>query len=136
MNIKQLRKDKHLTQQALADMLGVTTRTISAWENGQPIPNGKLGMLHIIADGGDTTIHGDNNTSIHGGSNNRVEASNKLIEEVAAQRKLTEKALEEVAAQRKLAEMAMAEMAEQRKLTSNSQMQLNALLDIVKSHSK
>ena len=119
MNIKQLRKDKHLTQQALADLVGVTTRTISAWENGQPIPDGKVGMLRFLADGGDTTIHGDNNTSINGGSNNRVEASNKLIDEVAAQRQLTDKALDEV--------------AEQRKLVASSQSQINRLLGIIES---
>ncbi|MBF0778328.1 helix-turn-helix transcriptional regulator [Streptococcus cuniculi] len=33
--LKELRKEKGLTQQGLADIVGVTKRTIIAWENGE-----------------------------------------------------------------------------------------------------
>lgn len=32
--IAQCRKEKHLTQRQLAQMLGVTDRAVSKWENG------------------------------------------------------------------------------------------------------
>ena len=38
-NLKSLRLAKGYTQKALADMLGVDQRTISAWENGVAEPN-------------------------------------------------------------------------------------------------
>ncbi len=37
--IKDLRKEKELTQQDLADMLGVTNRAVSKWENGLSLPD-------------------------------------------------------------------------------------------------
>lgn len=38
-NIKNYRKYKNLTQQQLADCLGVTHQTISTWESGRSMPN-------------------------------------------------------------------------------------------------
>lgn len=35
MNLKDIRKDLDLTQQKLADMLGVDIRTVRRWENGE-----------------------------------------------------------------------------------------------------
>ena len=32
--LKQYRRDKNLTQQELADMLGVSNKTVSRWESG------------------------------------------------------------------------------------------------------
>ena len=37
--IKQLRKEKNLTQKQLADMLGVTYQAVSKWERGLNIPD-------------------------------------------------------------------------------------------------
>ena len=36
--IRKLRKDKNLTQQELADKLGVSDKTISKWETGLSFP--------------------------------------------------------------------------------------------------
>ena len=33
--IKEMRKQKHMTQLQLADHLGVTDKTVSKWENGK-----------------------------------------------------------------------------------------------------
>ena len=40
--IAELRKEKGLTQQELADKLGVTDRAISHWENGRRLPDYSL----------------------------------------------------------------------------------------------
>lgn len=37
--LKELRKEKQLTQEQLAEMLGVTNRSISRWENGINMPD-------------------------------------------------------------------------------------------------
>ena len=47
-NIKKLRISKALTQKQLADVLGVTKTTVSNWETGSVIPNGKA--LSALAD--------------------------------------------------------------------------------------
>lgn len=44
--IAQLRKEKHLTQQALGEKLGVTNKTISRWENGVYMPD--IEMLQLL----------------------------------------------------------------------------------------
>ncbi|WP_417094158.1 helix-turn-helix transcriptional regulator [Intestinimonas timonensis] len=35
--LKQYRRDKNLTQQELADMLGVSNKTVSRWESGDSL---------------------------------------------------------------------------------------------------
>ena len=40
--IAELRKEKKLTQQDLADKLGVTDRAVSHWENGRRLPDYSL----------------------------------------------------------------------------------------------
>ena len=37
--ILKLRKEKNMTQQELADKIGVTDRAISKWENGRGMPD-------------------------------------------------------------------------------------------------
>ena len=43
-----LRKSKGLTQQEVADALGVSNKTVSSWETGASCPD--IGMLHAIAE--------------------------------------------------------------------------------------
>jgi len=39
MNIKYLRNKQGLTQEALAEMLGVTRQTVAKWESGESLPD-------------------------------------------------------------------------------------------------
>ena len=45
--IAELRKEKNMTQQELADRLGITDRAVSNWENGRRLPD--LSMITILA---------------------------------------------------------------------------------------
>lgn len=46
--ILELRREKNMTQQELADKLGVTDRAISHWENGRRLPD--YSLLPILCD--------------------------------------------------------------------------------------
>ena len=45
--ISELRKEKSMTQDQLAEKLGVTDKSISRWENGKTMPD--LSMLTILS---------------------------------------------------------------------------------------
>ena len=46
--LKELRKEKELTQEQLAENFGVSSRSVSRWENGNTMP--ELGILVELAD--------------------------------------------------------------------------------------
>ena len=46
--IKQIRKDNNLTQEALANILGVTYQAVSKWENNKNIPD--IGIIKLICE--------------------------------------------------------------------------------------
>ena len=48
-NLKESRKEKNLSQQQLADMVGVSRNTISSIEIGQFAPSAKLALIICIA---------------------------------------------------------------------------------------
>lgn len=43
--LRELRSEKHMTQEQLAEILGVTNRSISRWENGVNMPDFDLGIV-------------------------------------------------------------------------------------------
>lgn len=47
--LKEIRKEKDLSQQSLADMVGVSRNTISSIETGQFNPTAKLALILSIA---------------------------------------------------------------------------------------
>ncbi len=53
-NIKKLRKQRDLTQEGLADLLGITYQAVSKWERGESYPD--ITLLPVIADYFDTSI--------------------------------------------------------------------------------
>lgn len=52
--LKELRKEKNLTQEKLAEQLNVSSRTVSRWETGSNMPD--IGMLIEIAEFYDVSI--------------------------------------------------------------------------------
>ncbi len=52
--LKELRKEKNITQEALAEVLNVSGRTISRWETGNNMPD--IGLLVELADYYEVTI--------------------------------------------------------------------------------
>lgn len=52
--IQELRKENDMTQEELAQELGVTGKSISRWENGKTMPD--ISLLNILADKLNTTI--------------------------------------------------------------------------------
>lgn len=44
-SVKELRKDLGATQKTFGDVLGVSTRTVEAWEIGRSFPNGSAARL-------------------------------------------------------------------------------------------
>ncbi len=46
--IAQLRREKKLTQEQLAELLGVSNRTVSRWENGRCMPD--LSLLALLSE--------------------------------------------------------------------------------------
>lgn len=64
IDVKKIREDKGLTQKELADLCGVTTRTVQNWENGGTIPDMVQKYL--------TQISGQNETISSSASGNSV----------------------------------------------------------------
>lgn len=52
--IKELRKENNMTQEQLAEKMGVTDKSISRWENGKTMPD--ISMLRILANELNCTI--------------------------------------------------------------------------------
>ena len=48
MFLKELRKSKEKTQEEIAEMFGVSSRSVSRWENGNTMPD--LGILVELSD--------------------------------------------------------------------------------------
>ena len=53
--IAQNRKKKNMTQENLAEKLGVTSKTISRWENGNYMPD--ISLLKPLSDELDVTLN-------------------------------------------------------------------------------
>ena len=65
--LKTLRKEKRLTQEQLAEMLGVTNRSVSRWETGANLPD--IDIIIILSEYYDVDIRdildGENRTAEH-----------------------------------------------------------------------
>ena len=57
--LKQLRQERQLTQENLAEIMCVTNRSVSRWENGETVPNpDTLKLLSALFDVSINTLLG------------------------------------------------------------------------------
>lgn len=53
--IRELRKERGMTQQALADMLSISEKTVSKWETGKGMP--EVGLMLPLCDALQITVN-------------------------------------------------------------------------------
>lgn len=56
INVAQLRKENHLTQEQLARIIGVSRQTIKNWEAGKPIPSTSVMKLNEVFNSGSPLV--------------------------------------------------------------------------------
>ena len=111
---KELREKFGLSQERFAKLLGVTARTVQNWEAGGTIPQTKQELLHEMSinpqlyfGGEQQNVNGTNTTTTttnNHTTNNYGECDgctdngivDKLIDEIAEQRKLVAKSQEQI----------------------------------------
>ena len=76
-NVRRLRKEKHLTQEQLAEVLGVTTGAVYKWESGMSVPD--ISLIVEMADFFDTSV---DVMLGYKRKDNRREAASRRIEEL------------------------------------------------------
>lgn len=59
LRLKTLREERRWSQQQLADALGVSTKTVSNWENGRNDPRSSLGAIEKLFGTSLTENHAD-----------------------------------------------------------------------------
>ena len=75
--IQQLRKENNLTQEQLADKLGVSNRSVSRWENGTTMPD--IALMKCICDEFDISISELINGERQDSSPNEVNTEEKAM---------------------------------------------------------
>lgn len=75
--LRELRKEKQLTQEQLAEQFGVTNRSVSRWETGSNMPD--LSILVELADFYDVDIRGIINGERKGEDMNKEEKERLLL---------------------------------------------------------
>lgn len=102
LDIKKIREALGVSQEQLAEMVGVHPRTIQNWESGTTIPRSKHAILRDLtlkhqryAGGEQTNIHGDN---INGNNVtvNQPDTVNKLLEIISMKEASLVKAQEHI----------------------------------------
>lgn len=110
LETKEVREKFGLSQERFAKLLGVTTRTVQNWESGGTIPQTKQAILHEMAlnpqmyiGGEQSNVNGTNTTTTNNHTTNNYgecDTDNgiidKLIDEMAEQRKLFAKSQEQI----------------------------------------
>ena len=75
--LRELRKEKNLTQEQLADVFNVSARTVSRWETGSNMPD--ISILVEIADYYDLDVR----EILNGERSNALPAGNSSIKDIA-----------------------------------------------------
>lgn len=99
-NVKEIRKKMNISQEKLAEMLGVHTRTVQNWESGTAIPKAKHAKLRELTlqstniSESPVIVTGSNNTC-NGNNINSNEVVGRLIEQMKMQFEEKDKQIEE-----------------------------------------
>ena len=75
--LRELRKEKNLTQEQLADVFNVSARTVSRWETGSNMPD--ISILVEIADYYDLDVR----EILNGERSNKIQADSSAIKNIA-----------------------------------------------------
>lgn len=108
MDVKKLREEMGVTQQELAQLCGVSVRSVQNWEVGKPVPEQTKRLLEVIRQNRTIVQSGNvngNGTSIAAGQGSQVTLNpdtQMFFKTLERQQDLMSKQLEELAQTRML----------------------------------
>lgn len=123
MDVKKLREQIGATQQALAEMCGVTLRTVQNWETGKPVPERARKLLEVIAGNRDVVLSGsakDNGVSVAAATGSQVTLNPD-----------TQRFFSTLEKQQEIMSRQLEELAEMRRLTQKKDEQIDTLLKLI-----
>lgn len=125
MDIKKLREKFNYTQAQLAEICGVTLRTVQNWENGKVIPPAMLKLLESI-ESNEMISSGnasENGVSVAAGNGSQINLN-----------QYTERFFATLEKQQELMSRQLEEMAEMRKQAQKKDEQIDVLLGMLKTN--
>ncbi len=125
MDVKKLREQIGATQQALAEMCGVTLRTVQNWETGKPVPERARKLLEVIAGNRDVVLSGS-------AKNNGVSVAVATGSQVTLNPD-TQRFFSTLEKQQEIMSRQLEELAEMRRLTQKKDEQIDTLLKLIQS---
>ncbi len=114
-----------VTQQALAEMCGVTLRTVQNWETGRPVPERARKLLEVIVGNRDVVSSGDakdNGVSVAAGNGSQVTLNPD-----------TQRFFSTLEKQQEIMSRQLEELAEMRRLTQKKDEQIDTLLKLIQA---
>lgn len=123
MDVKKLREEMGVTQQELAQMCGVSIRSVQNWEIGKPVPQQTQKLLEVLR---------QNRTIVQGGKPNGTEGglSAGMVGQVTLNPD-TKLFFDTLTRQQDIMSRQLQELAETRKLIQKKDEQIDALLKII-----
>ncbi len=125
MDVRKLREQMGVTQQALAEMCGVTLRTVQNWETGRPVPERARKLLEVIVGNRDVVSSGDakdNGVSVAAGNGSQVTLNPD-----------TQRFFSTLEKQQEIMSRQLEELAEMRRLTQKKDEQIDTLLKLIQA---
>lgn len=125
MDVKKLREQIGATQQALAEMCGVTLRTVQNWETGRPVPERARKLLEVIANNRNVVLSGnakENGVSVAAANGSQVTLNPD-----------TQRFFSTLEKQQEIMSRQLEELAEMRRLTQKKDEQIDTLLKLIQA---
>ena len=126
MDVKKIRENHDITQQQLADLCGVTLRTVQNWENGKPIPVAMQKLLNAIEDGHEIISSGDvrgKGVSVAAGKGSKVNINRDV-----------EQFFSTLERQQDIMSRQLEELAKMREMAQKKDEQIDTLLKLIQQH--